>query len=115
MHFLHSSISQLDIVQSQHRRIFRPTATQGRGTETTNGDQEMAHANHIQTASPLAGLGAWLRAGIETIRENNAKRRTFKRTYDELSSLSNNDLADLGISRSMVRGIAFEAAYEPTK
>lgn len=38
-------------------------------------------------------------------------RRMFKHTYRELSSLSNHELKDLGIDRSLITRIAFEAAY----
>lgn len=40
-----------------------------------------------------------------------AKRKVYKTTMDELSALSDRDLADLGVARSMIKGIAFEAAY----
>lgn len=39
------------------------------------------------------------------------RSRTYARTYNELSALSNRDLADIGISRSMVSRMAYEAAY----
>ncbi|KPQ06738.1 MAG: putative conserved small protein [Rhodobacteraceae bacterium HLUCCA12] len=35
----------------------------------------------------------------------------FRRTYDELSALSSRELSDLGISRSMITRLAYEAAY----
>ncbi len=37
--------------------------------------------------------------------------RVYRRTHAELSALSNRDLADLGINRSMITSIATEAAY----
>jgi len=40
-----------------------------------------------------------------------AKRKVFRTTLSELGGLSSRDLADLGISRSMIKGIAYEAAY----
>lgn len=43
--------------------------------------------------------------------DNAAKRKVFRTTLSELESLSSRDLADLGISRSMIKGIAYEAAY----
>ncbi len=43
--------------------------------------------------------------------ENAAKRKVYRTTLAELESLSNRDLADLGISRSMINSLAFEAAY----
>ena len=35
----------------------------------------------------------------------------YRRTYNELSSLSARDLNDLGINRSTIRSIALESAY----
>ena len=40
-----------------------------------------------------------------------AKRKVYRTTVKELSALSNRDLADLGIGRSQIRGLANEAAY----
>ena len=40
-----------------------------------------------------------------------AKRKMYRTTLRELSSLSDRDLADLGLGRTMIHSIAFEAAY----
>lgn len=37
--------------------------------------------------------------------------RTFNATYNELTDLSDRELSDLGLSRSMIRSIAYETAY----
>ncbi len=37
--------------------------------------------------------------------------RTYRRTVNELTSLSDRELADLGINRSMIGSIATDAAY----
>lgn len=37
--------------------------------------------------------------------------RIFRKTVDELSTLTDRELADLGINRSMIRSIATDAAY----
>jgi len=39
------------------------------------------------------------------------QRRVYNRTYVELSQLSTRELDDLGISRSMISRLAYEAAY----
>jgi uncharacterized protein YjiS (DUF1127 family) len=39
------------------------------------------------------------------------QRRVYTRTVDELNSLSDRELADLGISRLSISDIAREAAY----
>ena len=46
-------------------------------------------------------------------RENAAKHRVYRKTVSELGELTNRDLADLGIARSEIRRIAWEAAYGP--
>ena len=51
---------------------------------------------------------AQLRAGVA---DAITRRRIYRRTVAELSQLSNRELADLGIARSMIRGIASETAY----
>ena len=40
-----------------------------------------------------------------------AKRKVYRTTLAELEVLSTRDLADLGIARSSIRAIAYEAAY----
>ncbi|SIT75155.1 protein of unknown function [Yoonia rosea] len=40
-----------------------------------------------------------------------AKRRVYNQTLSELQSLSSRDLNDLGMSRSMIKSVAYEAAY----
>lgn len=42
------------------------------------------------------------------------KRRVYRTTLNELSALSGRELADLGIHRSAIKGIALEAAYGKT-
>ena len=48
---------------------------------------------------------------FNTLREQMAKRATYRATVTELNSLSGSDLADLGIHRSSIRSIAYEAVY----
>ncbi|MCO6381423.1 DUF1127 domain-containing protein [Oceanicola sp. 502str15] len=52
-----------------------------------------------------------IEAFFEARRENAAKRRVYRQTLRELQALSNRDLADLGIAPSMIRSVAFQAAY----
>lgn len=39
-----------------------------------------------------------------------AKHRVYRETYSELAALGDRELNDLGLSRSMIRGLALEAA-----
>ncbi|SHG61298.1 protein of unknown function [Cognatiyoonia sediminum] len=43
--------------------------------------------------------------------EASAQRKTYNTTMSELSALSNRELADLGLHRSMIKQVALEAAY----
>jgi uncharacterized protein YjiS (DUF1127 family) len=40
-----------------------------------------------------------------------SRRRVYARTHAELSALSTRELTDLGITRSMISRLAYEAAY----
>ncbi|MEN9060159.1 MULTISPECIES: DUF1127 domain-containing protein [Ponticoccus] len=71
----------------------------------------MAHATHIATGSQ-SGLLARVATLIETLRARSAKRRIYNQTYRELASLSDRDLMDLGMSRTEIRRVAWQAAYE---
>lgn len=41
-----------------------------------------------------------------------AQYRTYRKTLEELQSLTDRELSDLGISRHSVRAIAYRAAYD---
>ena len=64
----------------------------------------MAYANANTVAPRSTGL-------IARMVEAMAARKVYRTTLTELQALDNRDLADLGISRSMIRAIAHEAAY----
>ncbi|MDU8912348.1 DUF1127 domain-containing protein [Aestuariicoccus sp. MJ-SS9] len=70
----------------------------------------MTYAN---TTNTRAGKGFSLRldALIETFRDRMARRRLYKQTRSELIALSDRELADLGLHRSMLNRIAWQAAY----
>lgn len=59
--------------------------------------------------------GITLAQRFTTLRENfvaaRAKRKIYSTTVSELENLSHRELADLGLSRSMIKTIALEAAY----
>lgn len=69
----------------------------------------MAYINTNTTAQiSLAGRFANI---VKSVKEAITRRRVYITTRNELAQLSNRELADLGISRSMVSRIALEAAY----
>jgi uncharacterized protein YjiS (DUF1127 family) len=43
--------------------------------------------------------------------DRNAKYKIYRSTQNELNALTDRDLADLGIHRSGIQEIAFQAAY----
>jgi len=70
----------------------------------------MAHITDIRVHGPsLSERFASLR---EALALRAAKRKVYRTTYDELSRVSDRDLADMGIHRSMIPGIAQQAAEE---
>ena len=64
-------------------------------------DNRTAGFSLIQTAGNLVAL----------VSDRLEKRKQFTQTVNELSSLSNRELADLGIARSMITRVARDAAY----
>ena len=107
MQLLHGSIENPFIVQLQqlpHVRANRQTHSQMRHSK-------MAYASNTQSAA-RNGLAARLDAVLIDIRARLARRRVYKQTFAELAQLSDRELADLGLSRSEIRRVAFQAAYE---
>ena len=54
------------------------------------------------------GLMVWLAHFLNKA----SRRRVYNKTHAELSQLSTRELDDLGISRSMISRLAYEAAYQ---
>lgn len=71
----------------------------------------MAYATNINTATQGA-VASRFSALFDTLRTGLAKRKLYHNTLNELQVLSDRELADLGLHRSMLRRIAYEAAYE---
>lgn len=68
----------------------------------------MTHAIiHDITGRP-GGSGGW----IARIRKSMADYRLYRRTLDELENLSDRELNDLGLSRSVLGDIARQAVYD---
>ncbi len=68
----------------------------------------MAFASDTRTiALPLGNrFSAWV-AQVQAAR---AKRKVYNITFNELSALSNAELADIGLNRSMIKSVARSAA-----
>ncbi|AHD08117.1 DUF1127 domain-containing protein [Phaeobacter gallaeciensis] len=69
----------------------------------------MAHV--INTTDTGFTFIARLRGVAEEIKDSWARRAEYKRTYAELDSLSNRDLADIGVRRCDIPQIAHVQAY----
>ncbi|MBN8290521.1 DUF1127 domain-containing protein [Rhodobacter sp. NTK016B] len=69
----------------------------------------MAYATANTTRS--TGFLAPISDAFGALRTAWARSRVYVRTYNELNALSTRELADLGISRSMITRLAYEAAY----
>lgn len=70
----------------------------------------MAAVNHITAhKGSLAANGPGL---IDELKLKIARYRLYRETLNELSALSNRELADLGLNRSMIKRLAYQAAYE---
>ena len=63
------------------------------------------------TTATQPNLRDRIAARVAAVRGSWGRWRVYRRTLDELNALDNRDLADLGLSRSMIRGVALEAAY----
>ncbi|WP_299140365.1 DUF1127 domain-containing protein [uncultured Tateyamaria sp.] len=72
----------------------------------------MAYYNDIAQRSDLVErtLGAVARF-FEAAAERHATRRVYRTTLDELNTLTNRELADLGMHRSELKRVAWESAY----
>ena len=70
----------------------------------------MAHTTDIRAHGPS------LRDRLVNLRDalahRAAKRKAYRQTFDELTRVSDRDLADMGIHRSMIPAIAQQAADE---
>lgn len=111
MHMLQGSIVEASIVQLQHfPHLGFNGKAQGRRQTQRDRDKTMAYATSTgplsRTAAPLSVAGL-----IATLREAFQRHRIYSETVRELSELTNMELADLGLNRSMIKRVALDAAY----
>ncbi|QFQ86354.1 DUF1127 domain-containing protein [Paracoccus kondratievae] len=69
---------------------------------------DLIHGGMHRNAARGNGAIAKFVAGL---RENMARRAVYRQTLRELGELSDRELADLGLNRSNLRGVAYEAAW----
>jgi uncharacterized protein YjiS (DUF1127 family) len=70
----------------------------------------MAAAHQIATSKAV--FSALPLAWFDELSTKFARFRLFRQTLNELSELSNRELADLGLNRSIIKRVAYQAAYE---
>lgn len=69
----------------------------------------MAFATDIRATE--AGIQDRIIAAYKGLVEKAERYKTYRVTFNELNALSSRELADLGLHRSMIKGVALEAAY----
>jgi uncharacterized protein YjiS (DUF1127 family) len=106
MRFSHSCVAALAIVQAQRDVIL--ILKKGQWPAGNKSSVKMAHIAENIGAQALASQG---RGFVSRLADALARRRVYRQTYTELSALSTRELADLGITRSMISRLAYEAAY----
>lgn len=100
-------------MHSQHLPIFSLKRTAANADNNgINRVTNMAMANNISTlkSSPSNGLVSL----FEAAKTRFARHRLYRQTVNELSALSNRELADLGLRRSMIRSLALQAVEDHT-
>ena len=71
----------------------------------------MAYTTHTDRSLGNDTLGQRFGTASASLSERFARYRTYRQTLNELAQLSDRDLADLGVHRADIRGIAHQAAY----
>lgn len=71
----------------------------------------MAFASYLNTQAQGA-LSARFSGLLDTLRARAARRKVYFQTLNELALLSDRDLADLGLHRSELKRVAWQAAYD---
>lgn len=68
----------------------------------------MAIASEIHSVE--SGLAEKISGVVYNLKARYNQSRVYRKTLSELSSLSNRDLADIGVHRSAIKSIALQAA-----
>ncbi|SFK33825.1 DUF1127 domain-containing protein [Celeribacter marinus] len=71
-------------------------------------ETDMAYATQILTSHDT--FAARVERAIDGLRHWRAQRAEFTKIYNELASMTDRDLADIGISHGQIREIAEQAA-----
>ena len=101
---LHSGNSQTCVAKLGHA-----LHTERINTPVDIEDRTMTIVTDFNVTAP--SFSAAIVARLTALREQMAKRALYRKTISELQSLTGRELADLGINRSAIKGIALEAAF----
>ncbi|MFP7673627.1 DUF1127 domain-containing protein [Marivita sp. S0852] len=71
----------------------------------------MAYQSNI-TSTSTQGVTEQVFAYFAELRSKAARRKIYRETLSELRALSSRELDDLGLNRSMLKRVAYQAAYE---
>ena len=80
--------------------------------ENKKGQRTMTVTTDFSAAKSVEVSG--FAAFLDDLKLRIARHRVYRRTVSELSALSNRELADLGLNRSMIRRLALQAAQDYT-
>ncbi|WP_354002143.1 DUF1127 domain-containing protein [Pseudogemmobacter humi] len=106
MRMLHGSIAEASVVQPQKET--HVSDNKKGHTRPAGKTEHMAYVNTSRAVMARPSLAADILAAL---RGALARRRLYVQTVNELNSLSERDLSDLGLNRSMISEVAREAAY----
>lgn len=67
---------------------------------------------YIAPEAALGALRSFFEHRLDAFREARARRKAYRTTYSELSRLSDRELQDLGLHRSMIKRLAKVASYD---
>jgi uncharacterized protein YjiS (DUF1127 family) len=71
----------------------------------------MAFVTQTSRSTAAGTFGARLAATWQGLSERLARHRLYRQTLNELSALSDRELADLGLHRAQIADVAADAAY----
>lgn len=111
MHLLHSSIDNVAYCAIAAFAYFQSQASAG-----LNRQQQVLRMTDMAVATNTSVLKGTHASGfasvIEAAKTRITRYRLYRQTVNELSSLSNRELADLGLNRSMIRSLAVQAVED---
>ena len=101
-------------MQAQHIATFRTSGDGSANNSDPNAPLDTGVRNvtyAVEIIQPGIRIREWFEACKKTAAEHRMRRSAYDRTLRALESMSDRDLADVGISRLSIKEIAQEAAY----